>query len=473
MNKNKKNKSPKGRYSQDNRPYRKSSRDDIYDDGFSNKSTYVDIYSSGRRKKSKISVKKVVLSVFFVILGLIGSAMIYAYHMLHSFNYEEIDDDSSEVLTDDFGDSLINDSQILNVMLIGSDSMSTGDHGRSDSLMILSLDVKNHKIKVTSLMRDIWINIPGHGYDRLNAAYAFGGAKLTIETIEKTFGLHVDRYAIVDFEGFSNIIDTLGGIDLELTSDECIYINTYSGDKNTLKGKGMKHLTGLQALHYSRDRNSKGSDYDRTSRQRNVIRAIVDKLRSANLKQITELIPTIAPLITTNFKTSEISRLATNSLNYLKYDLEEFRLPTNDNVKNETISQKMVLVIPDIAKARYDFLKFIYESEDIASNASNSAMKNSASQKNSDNSVNTKKSTPSKQSTANSSTNKSTSESKTSSEKNRSYKSTKSQTPGTSSVSAGSANSTTSSGGATNNSSAATNNSAGTKTGSTTIKSKK
>ena len=473
MNKNKKNKSPKGRYSQDNRPYRKSSHDDIYDDGFSNKSNYVDIYSSGRRKKSKISVKKVVLSVFFVILGLIGSAMIYAYHMLHSFNYEEIDDDSSEVLTDDFGDSLINDSQILNVMLIGSDSMSTGDHGRSDSLMILSLDVKNHKIKVTSLMRDIWINIPGHGYDRLNAAYAFGGAKLTIETIEKTFGLHVDRYAIVDFEGFSNIIDTLGGIDLELTSDECIYINTYSGDKNTLKGKGMKHLTGLQALHYSRDRNSKGSDYDRTSRQRNVIRAIVDKLRSANLKQITELIPTIAPLITTNFKTSEISRLATNSLNYLKYDLEEFRLPTNDNVKNETISQKMVLVIPDIAKARYDFLKFIYESEDIASNASNSAMKNSASQKNSDNSVNTKKATPSKQSTANSSTNKSTSESKTSSEKNRSYKSTKSQTPGTSSVSAGSANSTTSSGGATNNSSAATNNSAGTKTGSTTIKSKK
>lgn len=474
MNKNKKNERSKGRYSHNNQPYKRSSRSDIYDDGFSNKSDYVDIYSSDRRKKSRISVKKVAMSIFFVILGLIGSAMIYAYHMLHSFNYEEIDDNSSEILTDDFGDSLINDSQILNVMLIGSDSMSTGDHGRSDSLMILSLDVKNHKIKVTSLMRDIWINIPGHGYDRLNAAYAFGGAKLTIETIEKTFGLRVDRYAIVDFEGFSNIIDTLGGIDLELTSDECIYINTYSGDKNTLKGKGIKHLTGLQALHYSRDRNSKGSDYDRTSRQRNVIRAIVDKLRSANLRQITELIPAIAPLITTNFKTSEISRLATNSLNYLKYDLEEFRLPTNDNVKNETISQKMVLVIPDIAKARYDFLKFIYESEDIASNASNSAMKNSASQqKNSENSVDAKKATNSKSSTANSATNKSNTEPKTSSGKNRSYKSTKSQTSGTSSSTAGSANPTNSIGGVTTNSSASTNNSTRTKTDSSTIKSKK
>lgn len=436
MNQKRKNEHSKNRYSSNNNPYRRHSRDDIYNDGFSNKSNYVDIYSSGKRKATKISVKKVVLSIFFVILGIIGSAMIYAYNMLHSFNYQEFEDDSSEILTDDFGDSLINDSQILNIMLIGSDSMSTGDHGRSDSLMILSLDIKNHKIKVTSLMRDIWINIPGHGYDRLNAAYAFGGAKLTIETIEKTFGLRVDRYAIVDFEGFSNIIDTLGGIDLELTSDECIYINTYSGDKNTLKGKGLKHLTGLQALHYSRNRNSKGSDYDRTSRQRNVIRAIVDKLKTANLKQITELIPTIAPLITTNFKTSEISRLATNSLTYLKYDLEEFRLPTNDNVKNETINQKMVLVIPDIAKARYDFLKFIYESEDIATNALNSALKNPSSQKTSQNSATNQKPSNSKQSTNSSATNKSentkTKSSESSSNKNRSYQSTKSQTPSTS-----------------------------------------
>lgn len=433
----KQNRKNQNRYSSNNRPYRKSTRDDIYNDGFSSKSNYVDIYSTDRKRKPKISLKKVVMSVFFVILGLIGSAMIYAYNMLHSFNYEEIDSDPTEILTDDFGDSLINDSQILNIMLIGSDSMSTGDHGRSDSLMILTLDVKNYKIKVTSLMRDIWINIPGHGYDRLNAAYAFGGAKLTVETIEKTFGLRVDRYAIVDFEGFSNIIDTLGGIDLELTSDECIYINTYSGDKHTLKGKGMKHLTGLQALHYSRDRNSKGSDYDRTSRQRNVIRAIINKMKNANLKQITELIPAIAPLITTNFKTSEISRLATNSLNYLKYDLEEFRLPTNDNVKNETISQKMVLVIPDIAKARYDFLKFIYESEDIAGNASNSALKNSNSKKTSQSSAATKKAENSKQDTQSSATNKSKTEPKKSSEssgeKNRSYQSTKSQSPSSSS----------------------------------------
>lgn len=478
MNQNNKNERPKNRYSQNNRPYKRSSHNDIYNDGFSNKSNYVDIYSSDRKKKTGISIKKVFMSIFFVILGLIGSAMIYAYHMLHSFNYEEIDSDPNEVLTDDFGDSLINDSQILNVMLIGSDSMSTGDHGRSDSLMILSLDVKNHKIKVTSLMRDIWINIPGHGYDRLNAAYAFGGAKLTIETVEKTFGLRVDRYAIVDFEGFSNIIDTLGGIDLELTSDECIYINTYSGDKNTLKGKGMKHLTGLQALHYSRDRNSKGSDYDRTSRQRNVIRAIIAKLRNANLKQITELIPVIAPLITTNFKTSEISRLAANSLNYLKYDLEEFRLPTNDNVKNETISQKMVLVIPDIAKARYDFLKFIYESEDIASNASNSAMKNSTSQKNSQSSSEAKKATNSKKSTTDSATNKSNTDTKksteTSSEKNRSYKSTKSQIPGTSAIPAGSANSTAPAAKASTTSpSTSASNSTGVKASPSTTKSKK
>ena len=96
MNQKRKNEGSKtrNRYSSDNRPYKRNTRDDIYNDGFSNKSNYVDIYSSGRRKNTKISIKKVVLSIFFVILGIIGAAMIYAYNMLHSFNYQEFEDDT-------------------------------------------------------------------------------------------------------------------------------------------------------------------------------------------------------------------------------------------------------------------------------------------------------------------------------------------------------------------------------------------
>lgn len=361
------------RYSSDNKRYVRKEYYDIYSENPNKHDGYVDIYSSERRiekRKNRKAILKTFYTLFFVVLGVIGSLMIYAYRTLNSFNYQSLSDSDNDRVTmqDIDGNDLINDKMVLNIMLIGSDSMSTGDHGRSDSLLILSLDIRHKKIKVTSLMRDIWLTIPGYGKDRFNAAYAFGGPKLTIETIEKNFGIYIDRYAVVDFDGFSNIINALGGIDLELTSSECSYINKYSGDPHTLKGSGLKHLTGLQALHYSRDRNSIGSDYDRTSRQRNVIKAVVGKLKTANIAQITDLISKIGPMVTTDFKTAEISRLATKSLTYLNYPLEEFRLPTDDNVRNETYSQKMVLVINDMSKAKKDLLNFIYETDQSNNN---------------------------------------------------------------------------------------------------------
>lgn len=363
------NNTPKNprRYSSDKKGYVRKEYDDVYSGSTNKHSGYVDIYSSERkrqRRKNRGSVLKVFYTLFFLILGTIGGLMIYAYRMLNSFNYQDLDTrEDSTVMQDDDGNDLINDKMILNIMLIGSDSMSVGDHGRSDSLLILSLDMRHKKIKVTSLMRDIWLKIPGHGQDRFNAAYAYGGPKLTIETIEKNFGIYIDRYAVVDFDGFSKIIDALGGIDIELTSAECSYINKYSGDRHTLKGSGMKHLTGLQALHYSRDRNSIGSDYDRTSRQRNVIRTVINKLKTANISQISNLVSKIGPMVTTDLKSAEISRLATKATTYLSYPVEEFRLPTNDNVKSETIDQKDVLVIPNMERAKRDLSNFIHESD--------------------------------------------------------------------------------------------------------------
>ena len=153
----------------------------------------------------------------------------------------------------------------------------------------------------------------------------------------------------------------MGGIDIELTANEVSYINTYSPEKKKLKGSGMKHLTGLQALHHARNRNSAGSDYDRTQRQRNVILAVINKLKEVNLIQITKMVSDIAPTVTTNFRTSEITKLTSKATTYLNFPTEQFRLPTNDNVKGETIDRKMVLVIKDLNKAKKDLNKFIYE----------------------------------------------------------------------------------------------------------------
>lgn len=326
---------------------------------------YVDIYSSESKKikkGSRIPVLKILSFIFFLFLGVIGSAMIYAYNTLHSYNYQEIETTPEETIDEEaYVGDLCNDKMILNILLIGSDSMSVGDQGRSDSLMLVSLDIRNKKIKVTSLMRDLWVDIPKYGKDRINAAYAYGRAKLTIETIQKNFGVLIDRYICVDFEGFAKIIDSLGGIDMELTSAECQYINKYSGDPHTLKGSGIKHLTGLQALNHARNRNSKGSDYDRTMRQRDVIRAMIEGLKKSNVAKITEIVSNIGPMTTTNFKPSEIARLAKNSMTYVNYPMHEFRLPTNDNVRDEVHNQKMVLAIIDMAKAKKDLKKFIYE----------------------------------------------------------------------------------------------------------------
>lgn len=331
---------------------------------------YIDIYSSEKkkeRKKYRISLSKILFCVFFICVGIIGNIMIYAYVTLKSFNYEqnfETQDinNNSELLINNTG-NLLNDNMVLNVLLIGSDSMSAGDGGRSDSMLILSLNMHTKKIKITSIMRDIWIDIPGHNKDRINASYALGGCKLTIDTIHRNFGICIDRYACVDFNGFSKIIDSLDGIDINLTSQECAYINKHANIKNNKLevSSGVKHLTGIQALQHARNRDSIGSDYDRTSRQRQVIKSVLEKLKTANITKITELVSDLAPLVSTNFRQSEIGRLIFSSLEYLKYTVEEFRIPTDDNVRNETYSQKMVLVINNLSKTKEDLKKFIYE----------------------------------------------------------------------------------------------------------------
>ncbi len=346
-----------------------NSSNEDYSSGYKNGSgnaRYVDIYSSEKKKvrRGKIPILRILSFLFFLCLGAIGGAMIYGYNTLHSFNYEEVEPETTQEVKKEAEQlGLLSDNMVLNILLIGSDSMSTGDHGRSDSLMVLSLNTKSKKIKVTSIMRDLWVDIPKFGKDRMNAAYAYGGSKLTIDTVQKNFGVLIDRYVCVDFEGFAKIVDSLGGIDMELTAAECAYINKYSGDKHTLKGAGVKHLTGLQALHHSRNRNSKGSDYDRTSRQRDVIKAIVEALKHSSVAKMTEMISVLGPMITTNFKPSEITRLAKASPTYLGYEMQEFRLPTDDNVRDETHDKKMVLAIKDLSKAKKDLKNFIYETE--------------------------------------------------------------------------------------------------------------
>lgn len=327
---------------------------------------YIDVSSGKHKKRVSLNWRKMFSFLFFLILGLAGGLLIYAYKTLYSFNYENIKDDLQFGGADGdvagTGSLALSNDMVLNVLLLGTDSQSAGDGGRSDSILVVSVDARHKKFKITSLMRDLWVKIPGHAQDRINAAYAYGGPKLTMDTIKSNFGITIDRYAFVDFDNFEHIVDSVGGIDVDLSSAEVTYINKNSGNRNGfLRGSGLMHLNGRQALTHCRNRDSIGSDYDRTRRQRDVLKAMFEKAKTLNIAQIPKLISTIAPMVTTNFRPSEIARLASNSPQYVKFNVEQFRLPTDDNVKSETIDHKMVLVIGSLKKAREDIFSFIYE----------------------------------------------------------------------------------------------------------------
>ncbi len=359
------------------------------------KNNLVDISSNSQIRKvynKKGRIKRILCIIFSVIFLIGGSGMIYVYSLLNSLNYKEIKDDpasTSPTSSDNSGDvsgftvedgELLQDSKVLNVMLFGEDNHGSDEHGRSDTMIMLSIDNRHKKLKLTSFQRDTYVYIPGHDYDKINSSYTLGGAKLSIQTIEANFGIKVDRYAVVDFDSFKKIIDTLGGVDIELSQDEIDYINyqmyknkQVDSPKTITDSPGVVHLNGQEALWYARNRGlSKGEDgneigidgddWDRTSRQRKLLETIFDSMRNADIGQIVSIVSSVGPLITTNLKKDEITALVTRALTYLDYDVEQYYIPEeglwyyDDNTPSGS-----VIRISDMEVQRRKFAEFVYE----------------------------------------------------------------------------------------------------------------
>ena len=209
-------------------------------------------------------------------------------------------------------------------------------------------------------MRALWVPIPGHGESKLNAAYAHGGINLLIEVVRLVFGLKIDRYVIVDFKQFEDVINKLGGIELELSAKEVNFINTYTSSKR-LTGSGRMHLDGNQALQFARDRNDPTADFKRTERQRSVIEAIVSKLKSLNFAELMSFAVSVIGSVKTNFTVAEIS-FAKNYKKFMSYPLVMNRIPSNAECK--MVDTQSVLVA-DLNLCRKELLDFIYERKDL------------------------------------------------------------------------------------------------------------
>jgi len=236
----------------------------------------------------------------------------------------------------------------VNILLLGGDSrgQSKNEPPRSDSLMLASFDPVTKKASLFSILRDTYVKIPEHGSDRINSALALGGPNLSMKTVSDLLGIPVQYYVYVDFEGFIALIDKVGGIDFEVEKNmkysDSADDHVYDID---LK-KGEQHLDGKTALQYVRFRHDAMSDFSRTERQRNFLKAVATKLQTTtSLIKLPDIIESISPYIETNLSANDILKLA--SLGYNTTVTGSEQLPPMELVEERKVRGASVLAVRD------------------------------------------------------------------------------------------------------------------------------
>lgn len=307
------------------------------------------------KKKKKSGFKRFLIAVALILVFLAAGLYVLVGKVYAEMNYEEIESVAS---------SPMKEEGVTNILLIGNDSRENGEDGRSDAMILLSISNRTKKIYMTSLLRDMYVEIPGYKDNRLNAAYSYGGAELLMETIEQNFDIHISRYMLVNFEAFANLVDAVGGVDLELTGKEVEYVNGYLVEYNILLGRpegtdyfddlsgGMVHLNGPQALAYCRNRYI-GTDFGRTERQRKVLTEVIHKLPKGVLTNPKGLIDGLMPNLTTNLTQTECYRLSLMAPKILTYDIIQNSIPIEGTYKDATHRKMSVLEVDFEANKKF------------------------------------------------------------------------------------------------------------------------
>lgn len=275
-------------------------------------------------------------------------------------------------MSDTFKNALHEDG-VYNILLLGVEAIGNNNvaSGRTDSIMIATINTKQKTLGLTSLMRDSYVTVPGYYDTRINAAFGLGGVPLMYETIAYNYGLRLDGSAIVSFKTFQKVIDDLGGVDIELTPAEAEYLNTtnYVSKKSnrTLK-PGINHMNGNQALGYARVRkratlDGSNNDFGRTSRHRRVMAAIFKEVKKSNPVTLVKLLDTVFSEVQTDIKKSNASSYLAEVLE-LSLDgvpLDNLRLPIDGTYQGVIINKAAVVTFDSVAN-REALADFIFSS---------------------------------------------------------------------------------------------------------------
>ncbi len=263
---------------------------------------------------------------------------------------------------------------VTNILLLGVDRRGSKGASRADTIFIATLDNVNKKLKLSSLMRDMYVPIPGQGEQRINTSSVYGGPGLTIDTINQNFSMDLEDYVLIDFRMFENMVDALGGITMTLTAGEVSAANDCIAGLNKQRGielrsgfitkAGSVRLNGKQALGYARIRHYGNGDYQRTSRQFRVLLTIFEKFKEMDIIKQQEVIHEVLPFVETSLDSVEIIDLAMSALSIGTSEILHYRLPVDGLYQSRRIRGSAVL-LPDInanAQALHEFIYRMAES---------------------------------------------------------------------------------------------------------------
>ncbi|URZ03571.1 LCP family protein [Clostridium felsineum] len=289
------------------------------------------------KKEKKFGIVKSIFIIFFVLIfGLGAAGGAYFFSKTSKIKKTEISKKPTDLgISNKTQTDLSKYKDSVNIALFGVDRRLKTDISRSDAIMILTMDSEHKKLKISSIMRDTYVKVDGHGMTKITHAYAYGGPQLAIKTINENFNLNIKDYVTVDFYALEKIIDKLNGVEIDVQPDEIKYLNSYINEvskyekvtPNHVTSSGKQLLDGRQAVAYSRIRYTAGGDFERTERQRTVLMAVFNKLQGQGKGNMLSILDEVLPYTETNLSGVDIAGYSTKFISSNMSTIDQERFP--------------------------------------------------------------------------------------------------------------------------------------------------
>lgn len=352
-----------------------------------------------KTKRRSVRVPKAA-GVTIVILFLIMAGCYFTFHYFYSrlnisAKGEELQFEAEDDWKNELSDEVLSDidkylqenlenevdwdyaaADVMNILLIGVDNdyaPSMNDRGNADGLIIVSINRTTKQVVLTSLMRDIYVSVPAGYNTKITLSYHYGGTQVLIDTIEKNFGIPVDNYILVNYLNIVELVDAVGGLYMDVTSDELFWMESKIKNLNQLMDlpeeanlidpseAGRLLLNGVQIAAYMRIRYAGDGDFDRTERAREVLLGLKDRAMEMSATELLNFANTVLPMITTDLSQSQTLSLITNAPTYMGYDMVSNRIPIDDSWYFADINGSVVVI--DFPANREFLYRSVYDGD--------------------------------------------------------------------------------------------------------------